>query len=79
MSLRKAGPDTTKKFLNSYNNHFLLLCKNKAGYHNLCKLSSKGYLEGFYYKPRVDDELLYKHREGLIATTSCLAGRVPQP
>lgn len=70
--------DTTKKFLNSYNNHFLLLCENVTGYHNLCKLSSKGYLEGFYYKPRVDDELLYKHREGLIATTSCLAGRVPQ-
>lgn len=70
--------DNSKKFLGSYNNHFLLLCENEAGYHNLCKLSSKGYLEGFYYKPRVDDELLAKHAEGLIATTSCLAGRVPQ-
>ncbi|MBX3178137.1 MAG: DNA polymerase III subunit alpha [Candidatus Hydrogenedentes bacterium] len=70
--------DTQQKFLGSFNNHFLLLCENETGYHNLCKLSSRGYLEGFYYKPRVDDELLYKHREGLIATTSCLAGRVPQ-
>jgi DNA polymerase III subunit alpha len=70
--------NTDQKYLGSYNNHFLMLCENVAGYHNLCKLSSKGYLEGFYYKPRVDDELLAKHSEGLIATTSCLAGRVPQ-
>jgi DNA polymerase-3 subunit alpha len=60
------------------NNHFLLLCENEQGYHNLCKLSTLGYLEGFYSKPRVDDDLLYQYREGLIATTSCLAGRIPQ-
>lgn len=60
------------------NNHFLVLCENEVGYHNLCKLSTHGYLEGWYHRPRVDDDLLYKHREGLIATTSCLAGRVPQ-
>ena len=60
------------------NYHFLTLCENETGYHNLCKLSSAGYLEGFYYKPRVDLELLAKHSEGLIATTSCLAGEVPQ-
>ncbi len=57
--------------------HFLTLCENETGYFNLCKLSSLGYLEGFYYRPRVDDELLAKYSEGLIATTSCLAGEVP--
>jgi DNA polymerase III subunit alpha len=60
------------------NYHFLTLCENETGYHNLCKLSSLGYLEGFYYKPRVDIELVAKHSEGLIATTSCLAGEIPQ-
>lgn len=58
--------------------HFLTLCENETGYFNLCKLSSLGFLEGFYYKPRVDDELLAKYSEGLIATTACLAGEVPQ-
>lgn len=70
--------DTQTKYYNSFNNHLLLLCENETGYHNLCKLSSLGYLEGFYYKPRVDDEILARYSEGLIATTSCLAGRVPQ-
>lgn len=74
----EARQDTQARFLGSLNNHFLLLCENEVGYHNLCKLSSLGYLEGFYYKPRVDMELLKKYSEGLIATTSCLAGRVPQ-
>lgn len=60
------------------NNHFLLLCENDAGYHNLCRLSSLGYLEGFHYKPRVDLELLEKHKEGIIATSACLAGEIPQ-
>ncbi|MBN2311686.1 MAG: DNA polymerase III subunit alpha [Candidatus Hydrogenedentes bacterium] len=59
-------------------NHFLLLCENEAGYHNLCRLSSLGYLEGFHYRPRVDLELLARYREGLIATSACLAGAIPQ-
>jgi DNA polymerase III subunit alpha len=59
-------------------NHFLVLCENEAGYHNLCKLSSLGYLEGYHYRPRVDLELLARHSEGLIATSSCLAGEIPQ-
>ena len=59
-------------------NHFLVLCENNEGYHNLCKLSSLGFLEGFYYKPRVDDAVLAKYSAGLIATSSCLAGQVPQ-
>jgi len=60
------------------NHHFLVLCENAEGYHNLCKLSTLGYLEGFHYKPRVDDDLLAKHSAGLIATSSCLGGRIPQ-
>ncbi|GMW03451.1 MAG: DNA-directed DNA polymerase [Candidatus Hydrogenedentota bacterium] len=59
-------------------NHFLTLCENEEGYHNLCKLSSAGYTEGFYYKPRVDMEMIQRHKTGLIATSSCLAGEIPQ-
>jgi DNA polymerase III subunit alpha len=56
--------------------HLILLCKNKKGYENLCILLSKAYLEGFYYKPRIDIELLKEHSEGLIVTTACLKGEV---
>jgi DNA polymerase-3 subunit alpha len=54
------------------------LVKNLKGYQNLLELVTKANLEGFYYKPRVDWELLEKHSEGLIVTTSCLAGEIPQ-
>ncbi|MEO0026453.1 MAG: DNA polymerase III subunit alpha, partial [candidate division WOR-3 bacterium] len=56
--------------------HLTLLCKNETGYHNLIKLVSLGYLEGFYYKPRVDKELLSRYYEGLIALSGCLKGEV---
>ncbi len=56
--------------------HLILLCKDNTGYKNLCGLLSKAYLEGFYYKPRADAELLKEFREGLIATTACLKGEV---
>lgn len=56
--------------------HLVLLCKNKRGYENLCKLLSVAYLEGFYYKPRIDLDLLREYSEGLIATTACLKGEV---
>ena len=56
--------------------HLVLLCKNQKGYENLCKLLSVAYLEGFYYKPRVDLDLLKQYSEGLIATTACLKGEV---
>lgn len=59
-------------------NHLVLLAQNLTGYHNLSKLSSLGFLEGFYYKPRVDKELLSAHHEGLIALSACLKGAVPQ-
>lgn len=56
--------------------HLILLCKNNEGYKNLCKLLTQAYLEGFYYKPRADMELLKKYSEGLICTTACLKGEV---
>ena len=58
--------------------HFILLVKNQRGYENLVKLITKAHLEGFYYKPRVDEELLAKHSEGLIATTACIQGKIPR-
>ena len=58
--------------------HLVLLVKNEQGYKNLVQLITKAHLEGFYYKPRVDDELLTKHSEGLIALTGCVVGRIPR-
>ncbi|MER3422293.1 MAG: DNA polymerase III subunit alpha, partial [Nitrospiraceae bacterium] len=57
--------------------HLILLATNRTGYQNLIKLVSKAYLEGFYYKPRMDKELLQQHHEGLIALSGCLSGEVP--
>lgn len=56
--------------------HLVLLAENMEGYNNLIKLVSYGYTEGFYYKPRVDEELLRKYHSGIIATSACLAGPV---
>lgn len=56
--------------------HLVLLCKDMAGYKNLMKLVSAGSLEGFYYKPRIDYELLAAHSEGLVCLSACLAGDV---
>ncbi|MCK4274447.1 MAG: DNA polymerase III subunit alpha, partial [Dehalococcoidales bacterium] len=60
------------------NYHLILLAKDKVGYQNLIQLTTKAHLEGFYYKPRVDKELLEQHKEGLIALSACLAGEIPQ-
>jgi DNA polymerase III subunit alpha len=59
-------------------NHLVLLAENSEGYHNLSRLASFGFLEGFYYKPRIDKELLSKYNGGLIAMSACLKGAVPQ-
>jgi len=59
-------------------NHLILLAENAAGYQNLSRLVSYAYLEGFYYKPRVDKELLSQHSKGLIAFSGCLKGAVPE-
>lgn len=58
--------------------HLILLAKNKAGYRNLVKLISQAWIKGFYYKPRIDKALLYKHREGLIISSACIAGEIAQ-
>lgn len=57
--------------------HLVLLAEDQTGYRNLVKLSSAGFLEGFYYRPRIDKELLREHHAGLIALSACLAGEIP--
>lgn len=58
--------------------HLILLAKNNTGWKNLMKLSTIGYLEGFYYKPRIDNEVLRLYSEGIIATSACVGGAIPQ-
>ena len=58
--------------------HLVLLAENNQGYANLMKIVSKGFVEGFYYKPRVDLELLNEYHEGIIALSACLAGEIPR-
>ncbi len=70
--LEKKTRDDARNF------HLLLLAKNNQGYQNLIKLTSYAHLEGFYYKPRIDWELLTKYHEGLIASTACLGGEIPR-
>src|ERR1043165_4731684 len=66
---RSAGVTGEKR-----NHHLILLAKNYEGYKNLSRLTSKAFTEGFYYKPRIDKELLAKHSKGLIALSSCMSG-----
>ena len=58
--------------------HLILLAENQEGYRNLCKLASAAQLEGFYYKPRIDKQILREHHKGLIGMTACLHGEVPR-
>jgi DNA polymerase III subunit alpha len=67
----KSGP------ISEASNHFVLLAETHEGYQNLVKLVSAGYTEGFYYRPRIDKELLAQHAKGLIGLSSCLKGEVP--
>src|SRR5580765_6193153 len=59
-------------------NHLVLLAKDETGYRNLIKLATAAHLEGYYYKPRIDKELLALHKEGLIALSGCLASQIPE-
>src|SRR5215813_7816926 len=59
-------------------NHLVLLCENQEGYRNLIKLVSTAYLDGFYYKPRIDVDLLQQHSKGLIGMSACLRGHIPE-
>ena len=70
--------DMKSKTGRSDTGHLILLAKNNVGYQNLLKLSSQAYLEGMYYKPRIDYKLLEQHSEGLICLSACLAGHIPQ-
>ncbi|MBX3102925.1 MAG: DNA polymerase III subunit alpha [Bacteroidetes bacterium] len=70
-------PKHTRHNLNgNHTYHQILFAKNEQGYRNLCKLSSAGFIEGYNYNPRIDKELLLQHKEGLIATTCCLASEI---
>ncbi len=62
---------------NDYN-HLILLAQNKTGYQNLIKLVAEAHLDGFYYKPRIDKDILSQHHSGLIGLSGCLSGEVPQ-
>ncbi|MFC1872465.1 DNA polymerase III subunit alpha, partial [Chloroflexota bacterium] len=70
----RAGRDPGDK----YSYHLVLLAKNETGYGNLLQIVSRAHLEGFYYKPRADRELLTQYREGLIALSACIGGELPQ-
>ena len=70
--LIKSGTEKGNKYY-----HLILLAKNLEGYQNLIILSSKGYTEGFYYKPRIDEEILRNHSRGLICLSACIAGEIP--
>ncbi len=72
---RSRFDNTEKEDRSGY--HMILLAKNKTGYRNLIKLVSLAYIEGHYYKPRIDRELLKKYHEGLIVSTACLGGEIP--
>ena len=65
-----------KNTVDRNNYHLILLAKNQTGYQNLIQLTTKAHLEGFYYKPRVDKELLEQYKEGLIALSACNSGEV---
>ena len=69
---REAGGENESRY-----HHLVLLAKNDTGYANLMKIVSRGFTEGFYYKPRVDYEVLRTYHEGIIALSACLAGIVP--
>src|ERR1700722_12768773 len=73
-----APRDRFSKEANERYYHLILLCENVTGWNNLIKLVSKAHLEGFYYKPRVDKDLLREHHEGLIALSACIGGEIGQ-
>lgn len=75
----KSGDFDNGRKKSKHYNHLLLLAKNKTGYKNLIKLTTIGHIEGFYYRPRIDLEVLRKYSEGLICTSACPAGPIATP
>ncbi len=71
--LTKTGGEKTLRY-----HHLVLLARDEEGYRNLLKLSSASYTEGFYYRPRIDQELLVRHHRGLLALSGCLGGEIPR-
>ncbi len=69
--------DKTDSGISEASNHFILLSRDEEGYRNLMKLVSIGHLEGYYYRPRIDKEVLAKYSKGLIGTSACLKGQIP--
>ena len=77
--VKELNPETGReRILDSSGYHLILLAKNMKGYHNLCKLSSIAYTEGFYTRPRIDHQVLEQYHEGLIVCSACLGGELPQ-
>ena len=70
-------PAGTDEKIDRSGNHLILLAKNLQGYRNLVRLVSLGYIEGNYYRPRIDKEILEKYKDGLIVCSACLAGEIP--
>jgi len=77
MYLAPEGMHNKRAKIDDKRHHLVILVKNKIGYENLVKLTTKAWLEGFYYKPRIDKELLKKHSQGLIGLSACLSGEIP--
>ena len=76
---REASPETGKmKIVDNSGYHLILLAKNKKGYQNLCKLSSIAFIDGYYGSARIDKEVLEKYHEGIIVSSACLGGEIPQ-
>ncbi len=71
-------PDHTQKLGRADTSHLILLAKNMQGYQNLCRLNSIAFIDGFYYKPRIDYKLLEKYHEGLICLSACIVGDIPK-
>src|SRR5690606_13554093 len=70
------GDHTDRTPSRSSNNHLVLLARNETGWKNLVKLTTRSFLDGFYYKPRIDHDLLRRHGEGLIGLSACLKGEI---
>ena len=69
--------DKSSRGISDASYHLILLAKNEVGYKNLMKLVSAGFLEGFYYRPRIDKEILARHKDGLVCSSACLKGEIP--
>lgn len=74
---RRSHTDKSDKIIDKSGHHLVLLAKNLTGYYNLVRLISLAHTEGFYYRPRIDKELLEKYHEGLICSSACVAGEIP--